>query len=115
LKTIVIFLLGFIILSLAILIGVAIYEAIQNNNARNMMVGSAVVTGKSYTAPHTTYIYVNKVMVPQYHSASWSMTLKGHGENGNEIIASWSVTEEFYNQIDEGDELVVEQGVVFQP
>ena len=102
-------------LSLVVLIGVAIYDAIKNNEAQNKMVGSAVVSSKHHKAAHTTYIYVNKVMVPHYHPATWSMILEGHDEDGNKVIASWSITEEFYNQINEGDELVVEQGVVFQP
>lgn len=74
-KTIIIILLGFITLALVVLIGLAIYDAIKNNEAQNNMVGSAVVSSKHHSAAHTTYIYVNKVMVPQHHPASWSMIL----------------------------------------
>ena len=67
-----------VVISIAIILIVGLFALIgyQIKNEMNYGIKEGTVIDKDYDSAYTSYIYINGMMIPQYHGESWQIKIQ---------------------------------------
>ena len=67
-----------VVISIAIILIVGVFALIgcQIKNEMDYGIKEGTVIDKDYDSAYTSYIYINRMMIPQYHGESWKIKIQ---------------------------------------
>lgn len=97
-----IFLILFLVAIIALAIMCCVYIVEMTKEESEFGIKEGVVIDKDYNGGYTTMIYAGKVIVPQYHPASWKIKIQKEVKEENKTL--WiEVDETTYHSLNIGD------------